>query len=128
MPDPFDLATLHIDPTDGELVRLAKVPAKVRKRRQGFIQVPWLWFEKLANETGRTYRVALYLLHLDWKGGGKPFKLSNKSLEADGVSRQSKGRALTRLEALGLIRIERRAKRSPIIHLSHPRDMLLYHP
>jgi hypothetical protein len=30
--DPFDLQALRVDPNDGELLRLAKVPAKVQKR------------------------------------------------------------------------------------------------
>lgn len=114
--DPFDLQTLRVDPADGEIVRLAKVPAKIVRRRRQFIKVPWVWFEKLAAENKQTHRVALYLLHLHWKGGGKPVKLPNK-LRIDGVSWQSKWRALARLETLGLIRIERRRRRAPIIHL-----------
>ena len=46
--DPFDLQALRVDPNDGELLRLAKVPAKVQKRRGHFIKVPWVWFERLA--------------------------------------------------------------------------------
>ena len=38
--DPFDLQTLRVDPTDGEIVRLAKVPAKIVRRRRQFIKVP----------------------------------------------------------------------------------------
>jgi hypothetical protein len=117
--DPFDLKKLRVDPADGEIVRLVKVPTKIRKRRQRFIKVPWIWFEKLASESGQTYRVALYLMYRHWKCGGKPVKLPNKSLVVEGVSRQSKWRALARLQALDLIRIEHRPSRSPIVHLSH---------
>ncbi len=59
--DPFDLQALRVDPNDGELIRLAKVPAKVQKRRGHFIKVPWVWFEKLGDAHGQTYRLALYL-------------------------------------------------------------------
>ena len=115
--DPFDLDALRVDPTDGELIKLAKVPAKVEKRRRGFIMLPWHWFEKLVDETGQTYRVALYLLYVGWKNDGEPIKLTNVALKDVGVSRQSKWRALARLEALGLIRVECRPDRSPIVHL-----------
>jgi hypothetical protein len=118
--DPFDLEALRVDPNDGELLRLAKVPAKVQKRRDQFIMLPWVWFERLANADahGRTYHVALYLLHLHWKGGrsGHPVKLPNVGLRDVGVSRQSKWRALADLERLGLISIERRPNRSPLVY------------
>jgi hypothetical protein len=61
---------------------------------------------------------------LHWKGNGAPIKLSNGMLEIDGISRQAKWRALTDLERLGLIQVERRPNRSPIVrcaaNLSHP--------
>lgn len=114
---PFDLDTLRVDPKDGELLRLAKTPAKIEKRRRGFIILPWSWYEKLGGETGQTYRVALYLLYISWKNDGGPIKLTNVGLKDVGVSRQSKWRALARLEALGLIQVECRPDRSPIVYL-----------
>ena len=116
--DPFDVETLRADPANpGFVVKRATVSAKIDKRRGQFIRLPWLWFEKLAGATGQTYRVALYLLFLHWKNGCKPIKLANGMLAIDGVSRQSKWRALGELERRGLIRVERRPKRSPIVHL-----------
>jgi hypothetical protein len=119
--DPFDdLQALRVDPNDGEMVRLAKVPAKVQKRRGHFIKVPWVWFERLAGAHGQTYRLALYLLYLYWKdGSGRSVKLPNVGLRDVGISRQSKWRRLTDLEHLGLIKVERRPRRSPLVHLSH---------
>jgi hypothetical protein len=119
--DPFDVERLLAGPMEFRALKRATVPAKIKRRRGQFIKVPWPWFEMLAGATGQTYRVALYLLHLDWKSGGKPFKLANSMLAIDGVSRQSKWRALAALERRGLIKVERRARRSPIIiHVSHP--------
>jgi len=66
---------------------------------------------------GQTYRVALCLLHLNWKAGGKPVKFPNGMLGIDGVSRRSKWRALNDLERRGLITVERRPGRSPIVRL-----------
>jgi uncharacterized membrane protein len=43
--------------------------------------------------------------------------LANGMLKYDGVSRDSKYDAINDLERRGLIRVERRARKSPIIHL-----------
>lgn len=118
--DPYDLKRLRIDPAT---FSMPHVPAKIRKRREQFIIVPMWWIEKLGQmplATGATHQVACYLLHLHWKNHGKPFKLPNGMLKYDGVSRQSKWRALPDLERRGLIRVERRPKKSPIIHFLSP--------
>src|SRR5262245_1463276 len=95
---------------------LAVVPTKIQERRRQFIKVPWTWVERLAAARHiATYRVALHVLYRNWKGGSRPFTLANGALAAEGVARGTKWRALRELEALGLISIERRPKRSPII-------------
>jgi hypothetical protein len=108
--DPFDLKGLVL-PRE----RLAVVPRKTQKRRQHFVKVPWIWIERLNKSPGNTYRVALYVLYEHWKHSGKAFLLPNGMLAADGVTRFSKWRALGELEKLGLIRIERRQRKSPIL-------------
>jgi hypothetical protein len=115
--DPYDLRRLRIDPAT---FALPHVPTKIRKRREQFVQVPMWWVEKLSESplaTGATHQVACYLCHLDWKHHGKPFKLPNGMLGYDGISRRSKWRALADLECRGLIIVERRPKKSPIIRV-----------
>jgi hypothetical protein len=116
--DVFDnLETLRLP--DGVVVKAKVEPRKVRKRRQKFVMVPWTWIEKLAGATGHTHQVALYLLYLHWKqNGGGPLKLPNGMLKYDGISRQSKWRALADLERRGLATIERRPGKSPLIRLT----------
>jgi hypothetical protein len=97
--------------------RRAVVPRKIQRRRRHYVMVPWTWIERLEGATGQTYRVALCLLYLSWKGEGEPVKLANGMLRIDGVSRQSKWRALNDLERRGLVAVERRPRRSPIIRL-----------
>jgi hypothetical protein len=99
------------------LASLAVVPQKIQKRRQCFVKVPWTWVERLNGAAGQTYRVALCLLYLHWKGRGEPFKLPNGMLQIDGVSRQAKWKALNDLEQRGLIAVERRRRRSPLIRM-----------
>jgi hypothetical protein len=118
MGDDFDLKDLRIDPT--KIAAAPRIPAKIRKRREQFIRMPMVWYEKLAKPKPRsryTCLVALYLRHLHWKNHGKPFVLANGMLEYDGIDRFNKGRALADLEQRGLITIEHRNKRSPIIHV-----------
>ena len=120
--DPFDLDKMRLAP---ELVeRLVQVtPRKILKRREHFIQVPFGWLERLEGATGKTYALALHLLYRSWRNGGRPFTLANGMLKIDGISRASKWRALPELERRGLILVERRPRRSPIItvhDVSHP--------
>ena len=114
--DPFHLDNLRLSP---EMVRehWAVIPKKIQKRREHFVIVPWTWVERLNGAQGKTYSVAHHLLYLSWKGKGTPIKLPNGMLQIDGISRASKWRALAELEQRGLINIERRRGRSPIIHL-----------
>ena len=107
---------------DGVVVqeRRAAIPKKIQRRRRHFISVPMAWFERLAGASGQTYRIALCLLYLDWRARGGPIQLANGLLQVDGVSRYSKWRALDELERRGLIVIERRPRRSPIIKLLNP--------
>jgi hypothetical protein len=114
--DPFDGIAL----TDEQVkARLAVVPRKIQQRRQHFIRVPMVWRERLDGATGHTVLVALDLLYLSWKGKGAPVKLANGMLRIDGISRQSKWRALNDLERRGLVTVERHPRRSPLIHLLH---------
>jgi hypothetical protein len=41
--DPFNPTHLRIDPTDASLI-----PAKIRKRHQHFVLMPYSWVERLA--------------------------------------------------------------------------------
>jgi hypothetical protein len=120
--DPFDdINKLKLP--QSLLESCSKTPAKIQKRRKNFIQIPIWWWERLVGcPSHHTYHVALFLLHLNWRSHGRPFKLSNGMLDYDGVSRQTKWRAICRLEKLGLITIITRIKKSPIIrvHLEPP--------
>jgi hypothetical protein len=111
--DPLDLNNLRLP----DRWQWAVIPRKIQKRREHFVIVPWTWVEQLNGAQGKTYSVALHLLYLSWKSKGAPVKLPNGMLQIDGISRASKWRALTELEQRGLISIERRRGRSPIIYL-----------
>ena len=115
--DDFDIKALRIDPAK---FAAPHIPVKIRKRQEQFILMPMWWYEELANPAPRcrcACLVACYLLHLNWKNEGKPFKLANGMLAYDGISPDSKLRAVKDLERRGLITVEWRNKKSPIIHV-----------
>lgn len=117
----------HLDPytelkrcvlPEGVILERRVPPGQHKRRQRHFIIMPMAWFERLAGASGQTYRLALVLIYLSWRKRGESFALANGRLaEIDGVLRHSKWRALTELERRGLIAIERRSRRSPIITL-----------
>ena len=108
-----------IDPTNWALPKaqtLAVVPQKIQRRRRQFVKVPWSWIERLAGAHYiASYRVALHLLYQHWKQGDRPILLANGMLRRDGVAPVTKWRALRELDQLGLITIERRPRKSPLV-------------
>lgn len=111
--DPFDLKNLRM-PAD-EIERLAAVPRKIQRRRRQFAMLPMTWWEKLEGASGQTCRVAWYLLYQNWKNEGEPIKLANEMLARGGISHDAKSKALRELERRGLIAIDRRSRKSPLV-------------
>ena len=110
--DPFDLEGLRIDPSDAVLVPSADRP----RRKQQFIRVPLVWFDRLeVTNSAATLKVALRLLQLHFRDRGRPVQLGNLALRLACVSRKQKHRALVELAGLGLVHVERRPRRSPIV-------------
>jgi hypothetical protein len=113
----LDLKSLELAPV---LVAKGKQPgtATKPKKREIFIRTPFSWWEKLSGCHGQILAVALFIIHLEWKSQGRrPVKLANGALDAYGISRRTKWRALNELERLGLISVERRVRKSPIIRI-----------
>ena len=116
----FDLARLRVDLADPLFRRVGKP----KKWRREYVQFPWTWIEGLqAAKRVSTYRLALLLVYEHWRMGGRPIVLSNALVVTEGVSRRTKWNALVELEGLGLVRVERRSRKSPRLILCHlPRD------
>ena len=109
--DPFSLDNLRLPPDQLHTV----TPRKIARRREHFVQVPFVWLERLEGASGKAYALALHLLYRHWKANGRPFSLANGMLKIDGISRASKWRALAELERRHLIQIEHRDRKTPII-------------
>jgi hypothetical protein len=98
----------------------AKTAAHTRRRRDLYAQVPLCWAERVTNIRGasaKTLFVGIWLLHLSWKARSLTFSVPNGQLGARGVSRKAKYRALQQLEAAGLITVERRNRKPPLVTL-----------
>jgi hypothetical protein len=115
--DQFDLEKLKLRP---ETARPAgAVPKRLRKQRERFVQVPLTLIETLGRiSRDKTLVVACLLLHEHWRQRGRPVKVPNGMLATLGVGRGAKRRALEKLEAAGLISIERRDNKSPIVTIN----------
>jgi hypothetical protein len=114
--DPFDVDALRIDPADPALAPRGATGTRKKKWQRKFIRVPWVWVDRLkSTNRGSTYRLALVLIYEHWRTGGRPIRLSNAMLAGDGVTGKSKWRALRELERFGLVKIERRPRKSPLV-------------
>jgi hypothetical protein len=105
-----DSASSHPRPRGGR--RLSQVQGKFIK---GPLDVVWL---SKARKLGVTALwVALGLLYLRGLRRSDSFLVSNLMMQAWNVSPDAKCRALKALEKAGLINVERRGKRSPLVTL-----------
>jgi len=88
------------------------------RKKDAFVKVP-LWWAVSAAEATRdpAALVWIYLLHASWKEKSMTVPLPNGWLGRCGVSRDVKRRVLRDLEATGLITVERRGCKSPIVTL-----------
>jgi DNA-binding transcriptional ArsR family regulator len=105
------------------LAELTATAATVKKQRKAkaegtFVKVPLQWIERATRAT-RTPQamVCIWLLHLAWQAKSITFPLPNDKLTKLGVDRRAKRRALVSLEKAGLITVERRHKKAPIVTL-----------
>jgi hypothetical protein len=93
----------------------AAPPAKCKKRRP-FVMVP---LETMAVACAalncRKALVWLWLMHQVWKTKKRTVPVPNKALAALGVTRDVKRQALDQLEAAGLVTVDRRPKKTPLI-------------
>ena len=119
--DWLDLDDLRLPP---DVVRgRAVVPQRIKKRHRQFVQLPLAWIDILArNSRNKTFAVLCHLVHLNWKQGGGPIKVPNGFLEMLGVKPDAKSYALNKLENLGIISVERRENKSPIVTINDKSD------
>jgi hypothetical protein len=108
----FDARAMRIDP------QAFAHTTKPKKWRRQFVKFPWSWVDRLRDARHiSTYRVAFHLVYEHWRNGGRAIALANAVMEEEGVERRAKWRALRELETLGLIKVEKRSRKAPLITL-----------
>jgi hypothetical protein len=89
-----------------------------KPKKDAFVKVPLWWGAEAAKATqSPTTLVLIELLYRSWKAKSLTFPLPNGRLSKNGVSRKVKCRVLRDLEAAGLIMVERRHGKTPLVTL-----------
>jgi hypothetical protein len=121
MKDVFDPENLRLTPEQAATIGMKVKGARQRKRTKRtmdpFVKVP---IGSLVAGSGvlrgtKQVLVWIYLHHKVWKDGNATVKIANQTLESWGVGRKEKYKALHSLKEAGLISIERRPRRSPLV-------------
>ena len=119
--DDIGIEKLRVDPA--LMQQILDQHARKSKRngwQRNYTLVPREWELRLL-EAKRisTYRLAHEILYLHWYGKGKPVTVSGEVARAVKISARSKWEALTELERLGLIEVDRKPRRSPRVAPLH---------
>lgn len=80
-----------------------------------FDKFPRWWTLRMKDAGVGAFKIALLLLHRNWKSGGRPFVVSDAAAADRGVGHRRKVSAILELEGLGIIQVERRPKKSSLI-------------
>jgi hypothetical protein len=98
---------------------MRKVEKSPSKGKDIFVKVPLWWIEQVTHAVRSPQQVfvGVWLLHLAWRAGSMTFPVPNGRLGKRGVDRRVKRKALAGLEAAGLIAVERRSGKTPIVTL-----------
>jgi hypothetical protein len=121
--DPFDSGGPRLTPE--QVAKLASLQKKrsnppTRSRASGveFVKLPYAQVLAAAGQARNTQLAVLVeLAHQRFKTHENPVPLDNKALEAIGIKRWAKYDALGELEVVGLISVEWRYKKSPLVTL-----------
>ena len=91
---------------------------RAKARKDTFAMVPLWWIEQAARatENPRAF-VLIWLLHLSWRARSLTFPVPNAGIIMRGGNRWAKYRVLNDLEAAGLITVQRRHGKTPIVTL-----------
>jgi len=113
MKPPFKLENLQLPKTTLPGGGGEKPPTKLKTFIRG--PIPLEWMTKAARVEGKTLHVGIALWFLAGLKRSRKVTLFQSKLRLFGVGRQASYRALCRLEAAGLVSVERHRGRSPIV-------------
>jgi hypothetical protein len=117
-----DISPEEFAPASIVLDRQAAARSSRPARGSKFVKVPISWKDQLtAARCAVTYHVALELLHRsNYVEHARTIRFANVGLTPIGITPRRKWQALAELERLGLVRIDRRPRKSPMVTLLYP--------
>jgi hypothetical protein len=90
--------------------------SKPKRSKEAFAKITASQFEKLMHiKSGVSARLFIALTYQAFKHWGKPFQMLPDNFVKNGFSLTTQWRALTELEKVGLISVERRPRQQPPI-------------
>jgi hypothetical protein len=96
------------------------VKRKAKKWQHRFVSVPWVWADQLKTcESAATFKLALLLLYEHWRTNGSWIHLTNALAATMDILPEAKRRALGDLERRGLVSVERRSRKTPLVTVLH---------
>jgi hypothetical protein len=103
---------------------IAKKRLQYARSTQRFIRgpIPWVWLCKANQLRGSALGVALALWYLAGLTSSKTMALTNGPLRDLGIDRYAKRRGLAALESAGLVAVERKPGRNPVVTLREAAD------
>jgi hypothetical protein len=113
----FDIEKVRVDPE--RVAAIQEATKSKPKRRKAFVIFPDFWRRRLvdARATVVAYQLALALLEAArWKSS---ITVTSAMARASGVGLRGKKSAIRQLERAGLVNVERRARRNPIVTMLH---------
>jgi hypothetical protein len=108
---------------NGDLIEVVefmpdRAPAKSRPRRDAlFVKLPFALIEHLRGANGQTYGLPHCLLRLSFQRQTWSLSLANTTAAGAGIPPRTKWRALRDLERRGLVIVQARPNKSPLVHL-----------
>jgi hypothetical protein len=100
----------------GALPATTAVGSARRQRREPFAAIPLAWAARATTATNcPKAMVWVWLIHRAWKMRSGTVAVPNGALAEYGVTRKVKNNALRQLERAGLIAVERRPRKTPVV-------------
>jgi len=99
----------------------AAAPKHKRKKWQKrFVSVPLAWADQLKTcDSAATFKLALLLLYEHWHSSGSTIRLTNPLAAKWGILPDAKSWSLAYLERMGLISVEKRSRKTPLVTVLH---------
>jgi hypothetical protein len=92
-------------------------PATNKIPREQFLKgpIPWPWVKTASSLPGKALALGMLLWREAGMDGIGPVTVTNAKAAALGIDRSAKSRAVADLERVGLVRVERRPRRNPLV-------------